>query len=214
MVEAAAGQSDFGTARAALLVLDFQNDLVHPDGAFRHWGIPYRVAENGVLARCVQLIAAARQGRVPVIFMRYIVRPWAEAPAVENRFYRMIRGSGGFRWGTWGVEIHADLASAATDIIVDKWRPNPFQGTDLEIVLHALGARTLVLAGIVTEWVVEEAARQATALGYHVIVAADCCESARDDLRDHSLRRILPQIAEVRDARVIGARWNADRMGA
>lgn len=193
-----------------LLILDFQNDLVHPEGAFRHWGIPYRVAEGRVLERAAGLIAAARTAGVPVVYTTYVVRPeLADVPAA-GRFLRMIAESGGMVEGTWGGEVHAVVAPQPGELVVRKWRPNPFTGTDLELILRSLGAGTLVLAGIVTEWVVEEAARSAAAAGYDVIVAADCCESARDDFRDHALRRILPQLGRVETAAEIARRWAGD----
>lgn len=195
---------------ACLLILDFQNDLVHPEGAFRHWGIPFRVAEGRVLEHTAGLIAAARAAGVPVVYTTYVVRPELVGSPSPSRFFRLIAESGAMREGTWGGEIHAAVAPRPGDVIVRKWRPNPFFGTDLELVIRSIGAATLVLAGIVTEWVVEEAARHAAAAGYEVVIAADCCESARDDLRDHALGRILPRLGRVETAAVITRRWAGD----
>ncbi|HEX2171308.1 MAG TPA: cysteine hydrolase [Dehalococcoidia bacterium] len=197
-------------ASECLLILDFQNDLVHPEGAFRHWGIAYRVAEGRVLERTAALIAAARRAGVPVIYATYVVRPeLADIPA-KSKFFRLIAESGALREGSWGGEIHEALIPRPGDLVIRKWRPNPFLGTDLELVIRSGGAELLVLAGIVTEWVVEEAARYAAALGYEVTVAADCCESARDHLRDHALRRILPQLGRVIPAVDLIRRWAGD----
>lgn len=193
--------------RSCLLVLDFQNDLVHPDGVFGHWGIPWRVQEGQVLERAAALIAAARAAGVPVVFTTYVIRPALAGRPVRSRFLQMIAESGGFLEGTWGVRVHDALAPAPGELVIQKWRPNPFFGTDLELALRTIGAETLILTGIVTEWVVEEAARYAVAAGFAVEVAADCCESARDHLRDHTLRRILPQLGEVTTSADLIARW-------
>lgn len=193
-------------AGAVLLVMDFQNDLVHPEGAFRHWGIPYRVAEAGVIPRLVELREAARSAQVPVVYTAYVVREATARTPPPSPFFDQISAAGAMREGTWGGRIHDDLAPADNEIVIAKWRPNPFLGTELETVLRGLGARTLILTGIVTEWVVEEAARHGAAVGYRIVVAADCCESARDHFRDHSLRRILPQLGEVLASRAIAER--------
>lgn len=188
--------------------MDFQNDLVHPEGAFRHWGIPYRVAERRVIERTAELVTAARESAVPVVFTTYVVRP--ELPERgQVRFYRLIHESGALRAGTWGGQIHAALTPESGEIVVAKWRPNPFWQTELDVVLRAWAVETLVLTGIVTEWVVEEAARHAAAAGFGVSVAADCCESARDDFRDHALRRILPQIATVTTSADVIEEWRS-----
>ena len=44
----------------ALLAMDFENDIVHPDGAFKDFGFAKMVAETNVLDKSARLLAAAR----------------------------------------------------------------------------------------------------------------------------------------------------------
>ena len=44
----------------ALLAMDFENDIVHPEGAFKDFGFAQMVADNSVLDKTSQLLAAAR----------------------------------------------------------------------------------------------------------------------------------------------------------
>ena len=40
---------EFSKPHTALLVMDFENDIVHPDGAFKDFGFAQMVADNDVL---------------------------------------------------------------------------------------------------------------------------------------------------------------------
>lgn len=44
----------------ALLAMDFENDIVHPEGAFKDFGFAQMVAESGVLDKMAQLLTTAR----------------------------------------------------------------------------------------------------------------------------------------------------------
>ena len=52
----------------ALLTMDFENDIIHPEGAFKDFGFAQMVADNNVLDKAAQLLAAARGAGVEVIF--------------------------------------------------------------------------------------------------------------------------------------------------
>ena len=43
----------------ALLAMDFENDIVHPEGAFKDFGFAQMVAESGVLDKMAQLLTTA-----------------------------------------------------------------------------------------------------------------------------------------------------------
>lgn len=51
----------------ALLALDFESDIVHPDGAFKDFGFAKMVADNNVLDEAAQLLSAARGAGLLVI---------------------------------------------------------------------------------------------------------------------------------------------------
>ena len=44
----------------ALLAMDFENDIVHPEGAFKDFCFAQMVAESGVLDKMAQLLTTAR----------------------------------------------------------------------------------------------------------------------------------------------------------
>ena len=59
----------------ALLVMDFQNDVVHENGAFKDFGFAAMVEKNDVLAKSARLLDAARRSGVKVIHALIKYRP-------------------------------------------------------------------------------------------------------------------------------------------
>ncbi|MCZ6614977.1 MAG: isochorismatase family protein [Chloroflexi bacterium] len=52
----------------ALLAMDFENDIVHENGAFKDFGFAAMVKQNDVLAKTARLLDAARRSGVKVIY--------------------------------------------------------------------------------------------------------------------------------------------------
>ena len=78
-----------------------------------------------------------------------------------------------------------------------KRRVSGFTGSDLDVVLRALGAGTLVLTGIATSGVVLSTLRQAADLDYQLVVLADACLDA-----DPEVHRVLTEKVFARQAEV------------
>ena len=83
--------------------------------------------------------------------------------------------------GTWGTEVHAELAPEPGDIDIIKHRVSPFHGTNLEPVLRAQGIRRLFVLGVSTGGVVMSAAKDGHDRDYDVIVIEDCCCAASEE---------------------------------
>lgn len=83
------------------------------------------------------------------------------------------------------------------DIVVLKRHWGAFTGTDLDLQLRRHGVRTVVIAGIATNFGVESTARAAWELSYDIVIVEDACTSRSAELHDFAIRHILPQIARV-----------------
>jgi len=186
-------------ARAALLLLDYQNYNVHPDG---YWarampGSAERAAP--AVARTAEVLAAARQSGITVI---HVQNAWREGhPDVNPHtpWQADAKAAGRSTEGTWGIEFVEALAPVEGEIVVRKRAVSAFAGTELDRLLHIHDLATLVIAGIVTNFAAEGTARDASDRGYRVIVLADCCESVTDEMHQFSITQILPAMAEVVD---------------
>ena len=187
-------------ARAALLLLDYQNYNVHPDG---YWarampGSAERAAP--AVARTAEVLAAARQSGITVI---HVQNAWREGhPDVNPHtpWQADAKAAGRSTEGTWGIEFVEALAPVEGEIVVRKRAVSAFAGTELDRLLHIHDLATLVIAGIVTNFAAEGTARDASDRGYRVIVLADCCESVTDEMHEFSITQILPAIGEVVNA--------------
>lgn len=80
---------------------------------------------------------------------------------------------GPMQHGSAGWALADGLLTDAADVRVRKTTPNAFHGTDLQRLLQERGVKRLVVCGLQTEFCVDTTVRQALALGYDVVLAAD-----------------------------------------
>jgi nicotinamidase-related amidase len=108
--------------------------------------------------------------------------------------------------GSESAAIHPAAAAREGEPIVVKHRVSPFVGTDLEILLHANGIDTLVLAGVQTSGVVLSTVRHAGDLDYRLVVVRDCCADPDAELHAMLLDDLIArQVAVVTTAELAGA---------
>lgn len=184
-------------ARTALVLLDYQNYNVHPDG---YWaqaipGSAERAAP--AVARTADALAAARRAGISVI---HVQNAWRDGHPDVNRhtpWQADAKTAGRSIEGTWGIEFLEALAPIAGELVVRKRAVSGFAGTELDRLLLIHDVSTLVIAGIITNFAAEGTARDASDRGYRVVVLADCCESLTDEMHEFSVRQILPAIGEV-----------------
>ena len=188
---------EISKAHTALLVMDFENDIVHPEGAFKDFGFAQMVADNNVLDKTSQLLTAARSSGVTVIYVSVKFREgYPERPA-NSGLWQGLHGANALVEGTWGSQIHDQLTPEKGEPIVTKRGVSAFAASDIEQILHTKRIGTLILAGVATNFVVEGTARQACDLGYDTIVVGDCCASMSQEAHDSSLNAALPFLCTV-----------------
>ncbi|MEE8225342.1 MAG: isochorismatase family cysteine hydrolase, partial [Kiloniellales bacterium] len=57
-------------------------------------------------------------------------------------------------------------------------------GTNLRLVLHNIGIKNVIMAGIFTDQCVSSTVRSLADESYNVIVLEDCCAAGTDELHD------------------------------
>jgi nicotinamidase-related amidase len=184
-------------ARTALILLDYQNYNVHPDGYWAQTipGSAERAAP--AVARTAEVLAAARAAGITVIHVQNAWRYGHPDVNPHTPWQADAKAAGRSTEGTWGIEFIEALAPLAGEPVVRKRAVSGFAATELERLLLILDISTLVIAGIVTNFAAEGTARDASDRGYRVIVLADCCESVTDEMHEFSITQILPFIGEV-----------------
>jgi nicotinamidase-related amidase len=169
-----------------LLVMDVQQGVVE-----RFAGDP------GYLERLSGAVTAARAAGIPVVYVRVGFRPGHPEVSPRNQTFAAIAGRGGFSEDSPATQIHPAVAPAPGDLVVTKRRVSAFTGSDLAVVLRALGAGTLVLTGIATSGVVLSTVRQAADLDYRLTVLSDGCLDADPEVHRVLTEKVFPRQADV-----------------
>jgi len=198
---------------AALLIIDMQNNLCHPAGAFATelgFDIGSCVAAKD---RCAHLVETARSIDLCVIHTRAEFLPdYADAGVVLREVLDdRMRSSGSLVAGTWQTEIASELGPAPTDYVILKNRSSAFYGTQLEPLIRSLGVRNLTICGVSTSCCVESTARDAVERGYSVTVAADATAELDEDMYEFTLATLQEDFCRVAKVSDIIDEWEAFR---
>jgi nicotinamidase-related amidase len=185
-----------------------QNDYCSADGASDRNGRDLTQI-RAILQEMRSLIDAAHAAEVPVIFTKYTVGPGnlgLSGPEVLRRGMNFA-GLDSTVKGTWGHELIDEVPYAAgLDLMMEKRRLSAFTGTDLDLVLHSRGIKTLVVAGVVTQGCVESTVREAANADYYVAIPRECVASTDQKAHETSLRSMATVL------RYADAVTNADRI--
>ena len=170
----------------ALLAMDIQAGIV---------GMLPNAAD--LLPKVAQAIANARENKIPVIYVTVGFRQGAPEVSMNNKGVAAVKE----RLATVNMDefakVHPDLAPQDGDLTVLKRRLSAFSGSDLELVLRALGIQHLVLTGISTNGVVLSTFREATDKDYRLTILTDCCADSDEEVHRVLTTKIFPRHADV-----------------
>ena len=175
-------------AHTALLVMDYQNDIV---------GMMPEAARAPLLDKAAEAIKAARQAHLPILYIVVRFRDGYPEISRENKRFAMLKESGRLREGTPGAEIHDRVAPQKGDIVVTKRRVGAFSTTDLASILRAKDIHTLAMFGIATSGVVLSTVRWAADMDYPLIVVSDASADADPEVHRVLMEKVLPTQATV-----------------
>jgi ureidoacrylate peracid hydrolase len=181
--------------RTVLIVIDPQNDFLHPDGWYARRGVDIEH-----MRRCIEpvkeLVATCRERDVPVIWTRHGFRTLEDGGLLVS--LRPFLREGGLREGTWGFEILDELGALQDDRFVTKNRLSAFFQTNLELQLRALGAQTLIIGGALTNQCVAATSKDAMFRDFKPIVVEEACGTTLPHLHDPALEMMRVGWSEVR----------------
>ncbi len=169
--------------RAAILVIDVQNDFIQEDGAVSC------VGGLGIVPLINQLTDAGRKAGIPIIFTQEFHR--------KNKvdFGRELDGAEPFHCleGTEGVELVKELVIDSDDYVIKKPRYNAFLKTDLELLLNGLGilpGDTLIIVGDATNVCIHYTSAEAHQRDYRIRVVEEGCAGTSTEEHEASLTAI------------------------
>ncbi len=181
----------------ALVLVDLQNDFVHPDGWVAEQQIPGYLGDTGitvVLERAAALLGAARAAKVATVFVRMIGDEKYLSPPMQAQYMRNHTHPRPtcVQEGTWGADFYGDLRpnGEGLEFVIDKHRYSACIGTRLDQLLRSNGIKTVVVAGVATSGCVESTIRDAFMLDYYVVVVGDACGDYDQDRHRATLRKM------------------------
>jgi len=142
--------------RIALLVIDLQNDFLHPEGVFARYGVEVGGFRKQ-LAHVVKLSDLCRQWGIPIIHVKHVIIEDREGKGANIGLFAstarpwLLRE--GLRPGTWGAEMLSEVGQP--DYEIQKQRLSGFFETPLESLLRDLKVEALAFSGFSTNLCVE-----------------------------------------------------------
>ncbi len=184
--------------KTVLLVIDFINDIVSPDG--KNVALATYLKEHKVMENVTRVIESARHHHVPIIFVKVgFSANYAECPP-NSPVFSKIKELGMLKLNTPGTEFDKALNVQPTDLVIVKPRISAFYSTPLEAFLRAHQVQHIVIAGVSTDMAVQSTAREAHDRDYNVTVVGNACGAASREVHEFALK-LLPRVANVVEVR-------------
>ena len=180
-------------ARAAILVIDMQNDFCHPDGWLAHIGVDVTPA-RALIPVLSKVLTALREQGAAVLWVNWgnrpdrlnlspsllhVYKPTGEGIGIGDPLPKS--GAHVLEQASWSAAIVEELIPDSADIHVAKYRMSGFWDTPLDSILRNLGVTTLLFAGVNLDQCVLCTLQDANFLGYDCILLEDCCATTSPD---------------------------------
>jgi nicotinamidase-related amidase len=191
-----AARWDLTPGRTVLVIIDPQNDFLHPDGWYAQKGIDIEHMRR-MIEPTRQLLKDVRAKNIPVVWTRHGTRGVEDGGPFMR--LRPFLKDGGLRQDTWGYRIYDDLNPRDKDWYIEKTRLSAFYNTNLEGVLRALHADTVLITGVLTNQCVAATSKDAMFRDFKPIVIEQCTGTTLPHLHEPAIEMIRVGWGEVRD---------------
>jgi nicotinamidase-related amidase len=187
---------DLKPAETALLVIDVQNTYVErPDraklspteqAAYDKWTPFHDRMRAKVIPNTRRLLDLCRKHKVECLFARIACQ------TNDGRDRSLSQKMPGWNNLLLPKNEHAsqlvsELAPIGDEITVTKTTDSALTGTNLRLILHNLGIKNVICAGIFTDQCVSSTVRSLADESFQVIVVEDCCAAGTDELHEKEL---------------------------
>ncbi len=176
----------------ALLVIDIQNtylaDKDTPEETQR-WQPFFKRMRETVIPNTARLIAECRSRGVEVIYARIACLK------ADGRDRSLSQKKPGFNYLLLPKDLEEgqvvpELAPLEDDITIIKTTDSALTGTNLRLILHNMGIKDVICAGIFTDQCVSSTVRSLADESFGVVVVDDCTAAATMELHRHELEII------------------------
>ncbi len=176
----------------ALIVIDIQNTYLEPkDTAAENeaWQPFFKRMNEVVIPNTARLVERCRANGTEVIFARIACLKQ------DGRDRSLSQKKPGFNYlllpkDRPDSQIVSQLTPQDDEITVLKTTDSALTGTNLRLILHNMGIKSIVIAGIFTDQCVSSTVRSLADESFNVVVVEDCCAAATMELHRHELEVI------------------------
>ncbi len=179
-----------------LLIVDLQNDFLHPDGAYARGG-QAAAAIAALPAKLKPLADSVRRGGGWIVSTHFTLVPGKNGEPLISPHLKALRPflkKGDFAPGAWGHALVDELAPS--DLQVEKVAYSAFYMTRLEWMLRKFAIERLIVGGIVTNGGVATTVRDAHVRDVDVTVLSDGC-AAFDEATHRTAIEALKPVARI-----------------
>jgi nicotinamidase-related amidase len=175
-----------------LLVIDIQNTYLEPkenDQENLRWQPFFDRMKNTVIPNTAKLIEQSRSNGTEVIFARIAcLKEYGRDRSLSQK-------KPGFNYlllpkDRTDSHIVTELEARDDEITVLKTTDSALTGTNLRIILHNMGIKNVVVAGIFTDQCISSTVRSLADESFNVVVVEDCCAAATTELHQRELEII------------------------
>lgn len=184
--------------RTALILVDLQNDFLHPAGAYGR-ARQTSAAIAALPGRLKPIADAMRRKGGWVVSTHFTLVPGKGGEPFISPHLKKLRpflGKGDFAPGSFGHGLVEELKPV--DLTIEKVAYSAFYMSRMEFILRRAGIETLVFAGIVTNGGVASTLRDAHIRDFHTILLRDGCAAFSEAAHEASVAS-LATVTEVTD---------------
>lgn len=179
-------------ASTALLVIDIQNTYLEApedDAEASRWQPFFDRMNDIVIPNNAKLIDWARSEGLEVMFARIACQ------TQDGRDRSLSQKKPGFNYlllpkDREDSQLVDAIAPKGDEIVVTKTTDSALTGTNLRLMLHNIGIRHVIVAGIFTDQCVSSTVRSLADESFEVLVVHDACAAATDELHAKELEII------------------------
>ncbi|HKX09789.1 MAG TPA: isochorismatase family cysteine hydrolase [Stellaceae bacterium] len=191
---------DFGFSRnvpvklgaTALLFVDVQNYSMPGGGEYAHlpsdeierrYGYFFREMRERALPNMRRLQRACRDARVEVMYtvIESLTLDGRDL-SLDYKISRLFCPK-----GSRDAKVIEEIAPIGDEIVIPKTSSSVFISTNIHYVLGNLGAKHLIVAGVLTDQCVDSTVRDACDLGYLVTLVTDACATQSEERHRSSI---------------------------
>lgn len=184
--------------KKALIMVDYINDIVHPEGKIS--SCAKMLMEKDIIKKANAVLAKARENNDLIIWIKVGFNSAYSELGDNSPIFKGAKSREALVINTWGTELTEGLEYKKNELVIFKNRINPFYATNLELILRSNKIEHIYLAGVSTEWAIEAATRDAHDKNFIVSIIEDLCASSSEDNHNNSINT-MSRIANIMNSK-------------